>query len=273
MGIRIFTTPSLTIAPEGSGCHNKPPIPISKTAQESSYCRENTYQPSGCTITRRLWSSIALSFGGFSSSFTALVEPLSPSMSLATARTFFKDKLPDIVHFASKHPEAAWRIIAQKTPSQTPIWSLLVSIACGDRSAALSVIDEIDAGALDSPAGVDCVLSVAKLRPTECRHVLQHLFGRVDSALRLKILHAFVNNSRLSPIQEIGDMFVKILARSTPDERNEEIYPELLQIVGDNPRTSPRHGFLAAILKGWISECPKGQVEASLKQRISKALG
>ena len=220
-----------------------------------------------------LWSSIALRFGGFASAFRASIEPIGAGMSDPVARIFFREKLPGIVESARRNPAAAHRMILETRDPEKPIWGALAGVACGDSAALLAAMDALDERAA-APAVVDCALEVARARPEEGKRLLTHAFGSASTPSRLRIFARFVEDPRLGPSRAIGDLFIKLMARSTPEERNAEIYPSLIDLAcGGDGAASPRRGFLAAILRGWISECPPGQVNAGIEGRIHGLLG
>lgn len=191
-------------------------------------------------------------------------------------RRFFSEKLPEIVRFSARHPQAAHRIIETSPHSSGSFWRSLVGIACGNRAAVLTAIEALeDEGMGDLSAAVDCSIVVARFRPREGRHLLLHLFSRADTNSRLNILRAFVDEAPLGQHAMLGELFIKLMARSTPAERNTEIYPRILSIAGEQASSpaSPRQGFLAALLKGWASECPPGQIDPSIEERINLLLG
>lgn len=202
-----------------------------------------------------LWGSLALRFGGFTANFSALIEPLASPMADAVARVYFTEKISAVAAFAARNPAAAHRLLQAAAVSGDPLWAHLAGTACGDRGALLSAIDLIEEGAA-SPAFVDAALAVAVIRPLEGRYLLTQLFARADNDARLRILGTFVDDPRMGSSRAIGDLFVKLMARTTPEERRLEIYPALRALVGNTPESSPRHGFLAAMLRGWLSECP-----------------
>lgn len=266
---RVFSS-STESAAEVPACHGASQRPLQSISPGAFEVAE--FRPPLSAGQGRWWESFSLRFGGFSVNFTALAEPLLRPASDAVARIAFAEKLAGAAGLALRHPAAAHRIITEGTDRRDPIWGDLVAVACGDGRALLSALEAVaSAPASRHSALIDCVREVSRLRPREGRQLLLQLFAISNNADRLKILEIFVADERMGPPSLVGETFVKLMARSTPAERNEELYPELVRIAGGGTTgpSSSRRGFLAAILRGWLSECPAGQVDPPWEERIS----
>lgn len=208
-----------------------------------------------------LWRNIAVRFGGFTKNFGALVKPLSEPISDPVARIFFREKLASIVNLSKLNPLTSHRIIEKETSPVKPIWGLLLRTACGDSSATLQSLDLIDHGKSRVNLGVfaNCVERVADYVPREASRILRHIFSVASTETRLCIFEMFVRNDLIGDNRIIGDLFVQLMARSTPDERASEIYPALQEVQKNPSKTlSPRQGFVSALYRGWMSEKPHG---------------
>lgn len=201
-----------------------------------------------------LWSSFALRFGGFTANLEALISPLCGGHSSdAVAKIFFREKIGDVARLASRNPLAAARIVRRHAENIASPWNDLLRVACGDSEALLNVLDSFDA--VNQAGFTDAAISVARHRPLEGRLLLKHIFARAQNRERLKILRAFAENPQLDPKRSLGELFVQMMARSTPEERQREIYPGLLAIVS-NPQAQnkPASSFLRALFRGWLTE-------------------
>lgn len=205
------------------------------------------------------WSSIAFRFGGLSN-FRSIILPIAGTISAAEARALFAN-LQNITALANRNPALAQREIELVTNPSMPIWGLLLGTACGNSRAALLALDAIESRRFeyDQHALIDCTIEVSRIRPLEGVYLLRQIFARADTAGRLRIIEAFVENAPTDfSCSLIGDLFVQVMARSTPAERHEEIYPALNRMIeAKSSSPSPGRGFLRALFTGWLSESPK----------------
>ena len=209
-----------------------------------------------------LSSSIALRFGGFTATLEAMIDPLTRPIPQRLVADFFTHKLPEIAELAAKNPAAAHRIISAQMESSSGMWGELVLVACGDGSALARALDciESSAGPSDSRSLADCVFAVARQRPLEGRHLLRHAFAHADIYSQIYMLRKLVLDESVGSMRLVGDLFLKMMEGSNAVEREESIYPALRSIVSDDDGLrSPRRGFLDALFRGWLSECPSGR--------------
>lgn len=201
-------------------------------------------------------ASISLRFGGFTPSLEALIDPLTIPIPQRLAAEFFSQKLPEVVALAEKNPAAAHRIISTKMNNSPHLWRDLLLLACGDGSALAKSLDAVESAIRTNPASTtECIISVAKQRPVEGRHLIAHAFASSDINAQLYMLSRIVNEENVGSMPFLGDLFVKLMEGSTAIEREETIYPALRTILSAGPLKSPRLGFLDALLRGWLSEC------------------
>ncbi len=212
-----------------------------------------------------LWNSIVLRFGSFQANLKALAEPLNSIRNPTLVRNYFHNRLEEMAEFASKNPPYAHQIIASKLCGAVPIWKHLVLIACGDGNSLAPALTAIEEGAFaDDKVLADCIIDVAKLKPQEGRLLARHAISFIDTKAQIHMLKSLVEGKAGGSARLVGDLFVKIMEGSTVLEREREIYPAILKIVTAEPtRKSSRRGFLAALFRGWLSECPQEEVAKS----------
>jgi hypothetical protein len=217
-----------------------------------------------------LWSSIALRFSGFSAHLEALVEPVGSLRTPAIARVYFSEKLPELAGLAARNPVAARRIIAEKAPPGAHLWRDLLLVATGDAGAmdrareALASASRIDAAAI-----AHCCIAVARHEPRAGSELLHHTFAHASVTGQLAILGALTLHQDAASPTLVGELFVSMMRGATPEDRTELIYPTLTRfIAAQQGARSPRVGFLSALFRGWLSECPKGKV---FQERLEKA--
>jgi hypothetical protein len=233
---------------------------------------DSSAKKSECDIPRQhagLWNSIALRFGGFQAHIKALAEPLNCNLNPVLVRNYFHNRLGEIADLASKNPLAAHRIIASKLDRTPPIWKHLVLVACGDGNSLASAMNSIEDRAFsDDRALADCIVEVAKLKPKEGGLLARHAVSHIDTSAQVHMLESIVESEASGLTRLVGDLFVKIMERSTVIEREKEIYPGIRRIVSASPaRKSTYRGFLAALFHGWLSECPQQEVATSYLKR------
>ncbi len=203
-----------------------------------------------------LWSSIALRFSGFQPHLEALIAPLKETSSPLHLRSFFAEKLPQIADMAGRNPVAAHRLIAANLGSTAHPWRDLVLVACGDGSAMAPALDALEhAGGIDPAALTSALLSVARLRPAEGRHLIRHAFSHAQLSGQLAILSALTVDASATNTTFVGELFVKMMEGASQAERTGGVYPALFRLLAsEGMRRSPRAGFLAACLRGWLTE-------------------
>jgi hypothetical protein len=205
--------------------------------------------------------SIALRFGGYERRFSHLIAPLGgfDSMSPARIKKYFSDDLNRIVSEARKQPQVAQRLLSEKRASDLGLYERLVAVACGDPIAVLKAKDAILRNRfLDESLLLHCLKEVGKFRPYETGHILSSFFAQASMHSRLEIMREIVSSPLIGDKHMVGDMFALLMGHSTREERRQEIYPSLKNII-DNalPQTQEakiKAGFLSALLWGWRSE-------------------
>jgi hypothetical protein len=207
------------------------------------------------------FNSIAVKYIGFEKRFKSVLAPIDgfdvsrPS----EIRSYFVKELPAAVELARMRPKTANNLITDRLIENQTIYQRFVAIACGDTKAILPTMDAISkSGESDERLLFDCLHEVGKYRPYEASHLMTRLFGRASTKTRLAIMNEFVNSSLIGDKQAVGDLFVALLSRSTEEERQNEIYPALLSIIHNTTTlqhaVQAKRGFLAALLRGWMSE-------------------
>ncbi len=205
-----------------------------------------------------LSSSIALRFGGFTATLEALIDPITRPIPQRLAADFFSRKLPEIAELAEKNPQAAHRIISTRMESSPKLWRDLMLVGCGDGSALARALDDIESSPhSDSRYLADCIFAVSRQRPQEGKHLILHGFAHADIPAQIYMLGRLVEDESIGSTTLVGDLFLKMMEGSTAVEREEIIYPALNQIIAlDGGIKSARRGFLGALFRGWLSECP-----------------
>lgn len=205
--------------------------------------------------------SITLRFGGYERRFSHLISPLGgfDGMSPAGIRKYFFIDLNKVVNEARKQPLIAQRLISEKMTNGPGLYERLVAVACGDPIAVLKVKDAIARnGNLDESLLLDCLKEIGKFRPYETGHILTSLFGQASTQVRLEIMREVVSSPLVGDKHMVGDMFVQLMGNSTSEERKQELYPFLQNIIDDalaKPQeANVKAGFLSALLRGWRSE-------------------
>lgn len=208
-----------------------------------------------------LWSSISLRFSGFSAHLEALVEPVGSLRTPAIARVYFSEKLPELAGLAAKNPVAARRIITEKAPVGAHLWRDLLLVATGDAAAMdRARVSLASASRIDAAAIAHCCLAVARHEPHAGRELLAHTFAHASAAGQVAILGALTLHQDPAPPVLLGELFVSMMKGSTPEDRTEVIYPALSRLIAlQTGKRSSRVGFLSALFRGWLSECPKGK--------------
>ncbi|MFH0800657.1 MAG: hypothetical protein V2A66_10845 [Pseudomonadota bacterium] len=246
------------------------PLP-SPASVQSSYSSDEAPSPIA-KMDSGLWGRIALRFGGFRTSFAAVIDPICYPIAPQVARRFFAEKLSDAASLASHNPKMAIGMISEKSDRSAPEWGLLLRIACGDSAAAFELADGLDEHRIKaSPELASASLRVARLRPAEGRQLIKHIFSIADNRVRLVTLAGVVSGDSAGSNRLVGDLFIQLMSRSTPEERTGEIYPALIDMALRAP--GARRAFLAAMLKGWMSECPAREISERDRLRMKGMFG
>lgn len=208
-----------------------------------------------------LFNSITLRFGGYEKRFGQLISPLGEfdRMSPGRIRKYFSGDLNSVVNEARKQPLVAQRLLSEKRTNDLGLYERLVAVACGDPIAVLKVKDAISRNkCLDESLLLDCLKEVGRFRPYETGHILTSFFGQASTQVRLEIIREVVSSPLVGDKHTVGDMFVQLMGNSTPEERRQEIYPFLQNVIDDalarTQEANVKAGFLSALLRGWRSE-------------------
>ncbi|MFH1829720.1 MAG: hypothetical protein ABH871_02940 [Pseudomonadota bacterium] len=255
---------------------SKSPLPIeSYSSKPYPFTSASTYIPPEANEIKSnqefsahrsgIWNSILLRFGGFHANLKALAEPLNSIQNPELIRRYFHNRLKEIAGVASKNPSSAHQVIASKLKNTAPIWKHLVLIACGDGNSLAPAMTAIEEGSFTNDLALaDCITCVAKLKPQEGRLLACHAVSRIDTKAQIHMLGSLVEGGSAGSTRLVGDLFVKIMEGSTATEREKIIYPAIRKIVTADPANkSSRRGFLAAVFRGWLSECPQEEVAKS----------
>jgi hypothetical protein len=143
--------------------------------------------------------------------------------------------------------------------SKEAIYQKLVAVARGDTHQVLPAIDAISRSHdVDEAHLFDRIKEVGRVRPYEAGHLFRRFFDRASIKTRINVIKEFVSSPLMGDKHMVGDIFLSLLEHTTIAERRSEIYPGLLSIIHDTPSNFPevtsKRAFLAALLKGWMSE-------------------
>lgn len=249
MGLKIPQNKEI----KGFDVEPRPPVTERSSVTEQGGCFSG-FAPSRLVDgpVSRLWNSIAFKFGGTEGLVSALISPLTHSeRPELIASIFFKEKAPELKVLADRYPAAVNLAVAEQTKELASPWKEFLKIVAGDRAAVLDavrVFENIDERVRRTVTG--SAVSVAHLRPRDGGHLLNGCFEHANNKDRLTILEAFDENPNLGSSRELGNLFLKLMARTTPFEREHEIYPKLTQMTEDDKGGA----FLKVLFTGWLSE-------------------
>lgn len=205
--------------------------------------------------------SISLRFGGFERQFNTSISPLNDfeSGDANLIRNYFINSLGAVVSLSNRRPKQAQALLIQKGTNGQALYERLVAVACGDQTSVLPLINIISRSRdLNEPLLLDCLKEVGRYRPYEACHLLMSLFNRGALNTKISVIKEIVHSPLVGDKHVVGDLFVSIMANSTPGERKNGIYPGLLSIIDEAPAGSQpvmiKRGYLLALLHGWMSE-------------------
>jgi hypothetical protein len=256
--------------PKGAGLQRVRNVPAQGTPDKCFMSAPPTAAPQTISSSSvGLWSSIALRFSGFSAHLEALVEPVGSLRTPRLARVYFSQKLPEVTALAARHPTAARRIIASSAPASAHLWRDLLLVATGDQGAMERACEALaEASRIDAAAIAQCCLAVARHRPREGRELLAHAFAHAAAAGQVAILGALALHEDAATPALLGEAFLSMMEGSTRADRVDVIYPALARLIASQEgKRSSRVGFLSALFRGWLSECPHGKV---IKERLEE---
>ena len=179
---------------------------------------------------------------------------------------FFREDLSKLVHAAALQPPVA-HLALKKTLEEHPQkkllepWMAPIQIACGDFSTLMPAWENLSPRVLQ---GRDKVYLAALhhtgfFKPREMTHLTRRLFETGPPATRVLSLEALTLSAHLGKVQDVNESFVRLMAATTPEERDLLIYPALLRVIGrgrniPSPPTAEKVARLTTLLRGWLSE-------------------
>ncbi|OGQ05976.1 MAG: hypothetical protein A2W61_04340 [Deltaproteobacteria bacterium RIFCSPLOWO2_01_44_7] len=100
---------------------------------------------------------------------------------------------------------------------------------------------------------------VATFRPKEATHLLQKVFEKGDLNTRLATFRAAILSPHIGDGKLVGDLFVKLMAATTKEEREEIVEPFFQSLLqkSNSPISKASQGKLAwlnALCHGWQQE-------------------
>ena len=203
--------------------------------------------------------SLALLLTGFRKGMDALLDPIILAKTPHEIDRYFRSDIAAVTSFAQRNPKgiAAYFEERRRTAPSLPLD--IAAVACGDSAAPLPCLDRIDASRSDDHSLIlGALQSIAQFKPYEGKHLLRRLFVKGEIGIRLSILHHFMLTPQLGDRRALEDMFVGLMARATPRERETQIYPALLGMIEQKPIADPKarfnQGWLMTMTKGWMTE-------------------
>ena len=108
---------------------------------------------------------------------------------------------------------------------------------------------------------------VALFRTRESTHLIQKVFDKGDLNTRLAVFRTIIFSNNLGDGKQVGDLFVKLMAATTLEERKEIVEPFFKNLLSQLhiPHSKANRGklsWLNALCHGWKQEfsTPRDQV-------------
>lgn len=172
-------------------------------------------------------------------------------------RTFIDTDLPELAALAQQWPQLARTELNRALEHSanrfaTEPWYRLAQVAIGDASANLPALDSISMESLgkNAPAYLYAVQKIAVHRPLEAAHLARQVFERGDLNTRLLAVRAVVSHG-IGDGKLVGEMFVKLMGATTPEEKQYLVEPWLARLAD---LSTPQAHWLKALCHGWHQE-------------------
>lgn len=171
-------------------------------------------------------------------------------------RYFFDHDLPKLVALARIHPKGVEKLL-RALPAGP--WTSLVCLACGDAAVFVLALEN----SAQTPAYLYALERVAAYRPREAAHLLRKFFEQADLKNRMAALRTAAVSENLGDGHLIGEFFVKLMAATTAEERDEIVEPFLESLLqksaavsaASNPSAANnKAAWLGAYYHGWKNE-------------------
>ena len=100
---------------------------------------------------------------------------------------------------------------------------------------------------------------MADFRPREATHLLQKVFEKGELKERLAAFRALIFSPHIGDGKLVGDLFVKLMAATTADERKEIVEPFFKNLLtqssaGISKESKGKLSWLSALCHGWQAE-------------------
>lgn len=187
----------------------------------------------------------------------AKLERLATIPAEEAARYFFDHDLPRLVACARIHPKGVEKVLRAAATAETPRpgpWTPLVRLACGDPAAFMQALEN----STQTPAYLRALERVAAYRPREAAHLLRKFFEQADLKSRMAALRTAAVSENLGDGHLIGELFVKLMAATTAEERQKIVEPFLESLLQKSATLSNtannKVAWLGAYYHGWKNE-------------------
>ena len=100
---------------------------------------------------------------------------------------------------------------------------------------------------------------VAAFRPLEATHLIQKVFEKGDLNMRLATFRTAIFSPHIGDGKLIGDLFIKLMAATTKEEREEIVEPFLINLLQKtssaiSKSSQGKLAWLNALYHGWQQE-------------------
>ena len=94
---------------------------------------------------------------------------------------------------------------------------------------------------------------VAGFRPREATHLLQKVFDKGELKERLAAFRTLIFSPHIGDGKLVGDLFVKLMAATTHEERREIVEPFFQNLLAKGEGQN-KLAWLSALYHGWCTE-------------------
>ncbi|MDP2599372.1 MAG: hypothetical protein Q8P84_01375 [Deltaproteobacteria bacterium] len=170
-------------------------------------------------------------------------------------RYFMENDLPRLMQYGEALPMQTRQLLAgYKNNSATAPWASLLRVAAGDAAAILPSI-ETAPEVIPQGKAAAYLYGLQKLAarfPKEATHLARQIFEKGDLNVRLAAFRVMAVSPDIGDGKMVGELFVKLMAATTHEERREIVEPFLQNLLrkGEGNKLA----WLSAIYHGWKQE-------------------
>ena len=170
----------------------------------------------------------------------------------SVARYFMENDLPRLMQYGEALPMQTRQLLAGfRSNSNTSPWVSLLRVAVGDATAILPAIETAPEVILQGKAAayLYCLQKLASRYPKEATHLAKQIFEKGDLNVRLAVFRVMVVSPDIGGGKLVGELFVKLMAATTHEERREIVEPFLENLLrkGEGNKLA----WLNALCHGW----------------------